>query len=326
MQHIGVNRISFGAQTFSPRYRALFSLDATVEQIHHAAHLANGLFPYTNVDILYGFASQNEDELHYDAEAALRLQTTTIDFYPINNLTAPRLMHRMISQAGLSYLPATTRVQYRIYLDNLLRSHGYAPINGYGYSVAGKRDKGSVVQHAPKFLYHDLVYGYHDDEIIGYGSSAISQMIGFNLHNTVDRRKYVTQLLEEKTLPHRAYGPIASPERGVVSFPFRNALDKSRVPWGRLPDETWIALQEAIQSGLVIEQSDRYELSPIGWLFYVNLMYYFMPQPGKKWITDRIERYQNDGRSCGDTNLSELIVENDNQVVMAWHERSRHFH
>src|SRR5205085_4264268 len=133
---------SFGAQTFSAKYRALFSLDATVEQIKAAAELANGMFPYTNVDILYGMAGQTEEELYQDAEAALNLQTTTIDFYPINNLTAPRPMHQKIRKVGLTYLPAATRVQYRIDLHHFLRSHGYAPINGYSYSVADKRDSG----------------------------------------------------------------------------------------------------------------------------------------------------------------------------------------
>jgi anaerobilin synthase len=307
MRSIGANRISFGAQTFSPKYRALFSLDGTVEQIQAAAQLANSMFAYTNVDILYGMAGQDEEELYHDANSALRLQTTTIDFYPINNLAAPRLMHRTIREARLDYLPATTRVRYRIYLDDLLRSHGHAQINGYGYSVAAKAGKDAIVQHAPKFLYHDLVYGYHDDEIIGYGASAISQMMDFNLYNSPERHTYVTQLLDNKTLPHEAFGPVTSPERGVVSFPFRGVLDKGRIAWERLPDETWIALEEAMQAGLVIERPDRYELSYTGWLFYVNLMYYFMPKSSKEWITNRIQIQQANGRACGDSDLSGLF-------------------
>src|SRR5271165_6789728 len=50
MRDIGVNRVSFGAQTFSEKYRSLFSLDATCAQIEAAAELLNGFFPYTNVD------------------------------------------------------------------------------------------------------------------------------------------------------------------------------------------------------------------------------------------------------------------------------------
>ena len=323
MKKIGVNRISFGAQTFSPKYRALFSLDATVERIEQAATLINSMFAYTNVDILYGAAGQGQGELYDDAEAALALKTTTIDFYPINNLAAPRLMHRAIHKSGLSYLSATTRTQYRRSLDKFLRSRGYTAISGYGYTPANGTANGAVVHHALKFLYHDLVYGYHDDEIIGYGCSAISQLTNFNLVNTADRARYVAMVLEEKTLPHKAYGPVPCPERGVVLFPFRGVLDKARVPWERLGDETWIALQETIEAGLVSERSDRYELTSTGWLFYVNLMYYLMPQTGKRWITNLIEQRLSDGRHCGDTDLSGLLEDCDSSVD-EWHRRSSH--
>src|SRR5205085_9618650 len=144
----------------------------------------------------------------------------------INNLTAPRLMHRMIRKAGLDYLSAATRVQYRILLDRLLCSRGYARINGYSYSAGETTNGNSVVQQSPKFLYHDLVYGYHDDEIIGYGASAVSQLPGFNLCNIQNRRTYVRHVLQSKALPHDAFGPIFSPERGIVLFPYRGVLDK----------------------------------------------------------------------------------------------------
>jgi oxygen-independent coproporphyrinogen-3 oxidase len=321
MRSIGVNRVSFGAQTFSTKYRALFSLDATLEQIETTAQLVNGMFPYTNVDILYGLAGQNEDELLHDAESAMRLRTTTVDFYPINNLTAPRMMHKELKKSGLVYLPASTRLQYRMHLDDLLRSHGYAPINGYSYSKANETD-GAVVQHAPKFLYHDLVYGYHNDEVIGYGSSAISQMMGFNLHNNPDRRKYVVQILEDRTLPHEAFGPLACPERGVVLFPFRGVLEKARISWDRLPLDTWIAFQKAIEAELVIERDDRYELSRLGWLFYVNLMYCLMPERGKNLVTTNMEKLQDAGRSCGETDLSRWTDHGGNRIVQTWLSRS----
>jgi oxygen-independent coproporphyrinogen-3 oxidase len=252
-------------------------------------------------------AGQTEEELRYDAEAAIRLGTTTIDFYPINNLTAPRQMHRRIREAGLEYLPATIRVKYRILLDSLLRERGYAAINGYSYSLRTPGERQGVVQRNPNFLYHDLVYGYEDDEIIGYGSSAISQMIGYNLHNCSDRRKYVSDVLHEGVLCHEAFGRILAPERGIVSFPFRGDLEKNRIRWERVPGETWIAMQEAVASGLIIDRGERYELSPAGWLFYVNLMYYLMPNLGKEWITDWMKRQCAAGRSCGETSLGELL-------------------
>ena len=68
-----------------------------------------------------------------------------------------------------------------------------------------------------------------------------------------------------------------------------------------------MALREALDAELIVDQGNRYELSKVGWLFYVNLMYYLMPERGKRWISDKIERQQKEGRSCGNTDLTELI-------------------
>ena len=309
MRAIGVNRISFGVQTFSERFRMLFALDATEKQICDTAALANSMFPYTNMDLLYGMAGQDLGQLHDDVAAAVRLKTKTIDVYPINNLAASRAMHVVIARAGLEFLPATTRLQFRLCIDELLQQLGYMPISGYSYATADEafQDSLAPVQHAPKFLYHDILYGHHDDEIIGYGSSALSQIPGFNLYNLSNRRTYLSKIVEHSALPHISFGPVEAPERGIVFFPYRGTLEKLSVPWDRVPDETLVSLRKAAEAGLIVDQGDRYALTKVGWLFYVNLMYFMMPERGKRWISDQIERQQQQGRSSGSTDLTELI-------------------
>jgi oxygen-independent coproporphyrinogen-3 oxidase len=309
MRAIGANRISFGVQTFSETYRALLSLDATEKQIRDAAALANTMFPYTNMDLLYGMAGQTLNQLHSDVAAAARLQTTTIDLYPINNLAASQAMHVAMTRARLDFLPATILLQFRIYIDELLGELGYAPISGYSYAMADetRQHRLGPVQVSPKFLYHDIFYGYHDDEIIGYGSSALSQMPGYNLYNRANRRTYVSKILENGAPPHNCFGPVAAPERGIVFFPYRGLLEKSRVPWAEVADDTLVALREALDAELIVDQGDRYGLTKVGWIFYVNLMYYLMDTRGKQWISDEIERQQQKGRSSGNTYLTDLI-------------------
>jgi oxygen-independent coproporphyrinogen-3 oxidase len=309
MRGIGVNRISFGAQTFSEKYRALLSLDASRKQIMDAAAMLNSIFSYTNVDLLYGMAGQDINELHDDLTAAVRLQTTTIDVYPLNNLSASPAMHRQIAEAGLDFLPATARIQFRIYIKQFFHDHGYAAINGYSYAMADEacHNAADPVQLSRKFLYHDILYGYHDDEIIGYGSSALSQIPGFNLYNFRNRQAYVREVLANTALPHRSFGPLTAPERGIVFFPYRGVLDKSTIAWDEVPVETLSALQATLKAGLVIDRGDRYELTEAGWLFYVNLMYYFMSRSGKLCLSDIIEQQKRKGRRCGNTDLTELV-------------------
>jgi hypothetical protein len=77
-------------------------------------------------------AGQSADQLRCDITAAANLRTSTIDVYPINNLAASRSMHLAVARAKLDFLPATTRLQFRIYLDELFRELGYAPISEAG--------------------------------------------------------------------------------------------------------------------------------------------------------------------------------------------------
>jgi anaerobilin synthase len=313
IRDIGVNRVSFGAQTFSAKYRSLFSLDATVEQIFRAAELLTAMFPYTNVDLLYGLSGQQFEEFQYDLEMAVQLGTTTIDVYPLNNLSASPAMHRASAQAGLDLLPESTRVNFRILSTQYLKELGYKPISGYSFAHTNSAtaDSSDPVQHEPKFLYHDLVYGYESDEIIGYGSSAISQRPGFNMYNFSKRPSYEREILMSRNLPHLSYGLIFSPERGVVSFPYRGELQKSRIAWSEVPDETLKALQEALDAGLVVDNGNSYALTRAGWVSYVDLMYYLMPTAGKLSISRGIEQKASQGRAHGETSLITLAQQNE---------------
>jgi len=274
--------------------------------------MLNETFAYTNTDLLYGFAGELLHEFIADLEEAIILQTTTLDVYPINNLAGSPAMHRALSEANLEFLDAECRMNFRFEALARLRSHGYNPISGYGFAAADRRRSpdDDPVQHSPKFLYHDLLYGYHDDEILGYGASATSQFQGFNLHNYRDRKAYVAELLGNRSLPQITFGGIRAPERGIVTFPLRGQLDTKRIPWQQAPEETLAALASSIEGGLVVDEGAGFRLTEAGWVFYVNLMYYLMPTPGRRWLSRFIADQERQGRRCGNTYLPGQGVRN----------------
>jgi len=301
MRRIGVNRVSFGVQTFSKRHRALFSLDATTCQIRETAAMSNELFDYTNVDIIYGMAGQTPAELLNDVRQAVGLGTTSVDFYPLNNLSAQVRMHKMARNAGLQHLDAKQRTRYRLDIDDYLRAQGYCAINGYSYSRRNRPDD-TLIQHTPKFLYHDIVYGYHDDAVIGYGASARTQLQGYNVYNHPDRTEYISRIRSGK-VPWEAYGIGNSFDKGIVTFPYRGVLQKIRIPWDQVDPVTLRALEEAIKAELVVDKDDHYEITKRGWLFYVNLMYHLMPVKGKEWLSRRIDSQVAAGHESEQTSL-----------------------
>jgi coproporphyrinogen III oxidase-like Fe-S oxidoreductase len=301
MRKIGVNRVSFGVQTFSPRHRDLFSLDATTTQIEETAAMANELFEYTNVDMIYGMSGQTSSELLNDVHQAIGLGTTSVDFNILDNLYAQVRMHRMARTAGLQLLDAKQRSRYRRDIDDYFRAQGYCAINGYGYSRRSTSNE-TLIQHNPKFLYHDIVYGYHDDVVIGYGPSALTRLPGFNFYNHTDRAEYISRI-RSGMVPWGGYNIGNSFEKGIVTFPFRGVLEKTRIPWDHVDPVTLRALEEAVKADLITEKVDHYELTKRGWLFYADLMYYLMPIKEKEWISQRIDSQIAAGHECEETSL-----------------------
>jgi coproporphyrinogen III oxidase-like Fe-S oxidoreductase len=304
LKDIGVNRLSFGVQTFSEAHREAFNLDAPLVQVKKVADWANNFFPYTNIDIIYGMAGQSYGDLERDIEQAILLKTTTIDFYPLNNLAAQIRMYDNFRKLGFKILDAQNRLTYRKVIRDYMLSMGYARINGYGYARnAGTNNKG-FIQNVPKFLYHDILYGYSNDCVLGYGSAAVSQIPKYNLYNNANRQDYIKTLIGDGMLPFVSYKAGPSKEKGVVTFPYRGQLDKLAISWEDVPDETLKALGHAKEAGLIIDNKKTIELTESGWLFYVNLMYFLMPFKGKKWISDRLEQRMKDKRECENTSLS----------------------
>lgn len=299
---IGVNRISFGVQTFAPHLREAFGLDPDLGKVRTVAAWCTELFAYSNVDIIYGIAGQRREDAIGDAEAAIVLGTTTIDFYPLNNLAAQARMHRRLAVQGHGPLDAIERREQRRAIDAHMRAAGYARINGYGYT----RQPDAAPGHSrarPRFLYHDILYGHHDDAVIGYGAGAVSPLPGFNVLNAADRRDYSSCILDADTLPMAAYRTDGAPEKGIVTFPYRGRLDKTRVPWDSVPDETMSALAALKEARLIAETPSSLDLTEIGWLYYVNAMYLLMPEAGRQWISERIALRAAGGRVYEDTSL-----------------------
>jgi len=302
-KQIGVNRISFGVQTFSERYRPAFRLDAEIAQILRVAEWTNELFPYTNIDMIYGIAGQRVEDVIRDADSAIQLATTTIDFYMLNNLAAQAKMHRSLNDQGLQRPTAAERLEQRRQLAQHMVSRGYARINGYSYAVK-RGAKEELIQPTPRFLYHDILYGYHDDVVVGYGASALTRVHGYNFQNISGRQEYSSWLRGRSILPSIAYRVGDCTEKGVVGFPFRGALVKSRIPWATVPQDTLDRLDQLIRAGLVTEHPDTFGLTETGWLFYVNLMYFLMPKHSQLWLSDEVAARIAAGHECENTELS----------------------
>jgi coproporphyrinogen III oxidase-like Fe-S oxidoreductase len=302
LREIGVTHARFGLQTFNPFYRDLFTLSATLDQIYTAVELLLAYMPYTSFDILYGMNGQTQEDFIKDLQQAIALGTQTIDVYPVDNIATQIKLHRASEEAGLAPQSALNRFSMNVLLNEYMRTMGFLPHNGHGYVRAPQEElsKRPIVSDYYSFEYHEHVYGYDDREVIGFGVSAISSLNGYTITNLSSREKYMKQVLEKGIwdVTLSKHDRAADASKGVIlHLPYHGFVEKAKIRWDAVHPDTLRALGELIDAGLVKETSDRYELTQVGWYWYVNVMCYLIPKPEQRLLNRFIaEKLKEPGR------------------------------
>ncbi len=293
-QDIGVNRTSFGVQTFSPFYRQLFNMTATVERIREVSAWVNERF-FTNVDMIYGMAGQSLDDFLNDVDQVNELGMSTVDFYLLNNVVSQLRLHRGFETHGLQPLSANTKLSYRMFLNEYMRAQGYIPNSSYSFtkntSAPASGAERVIVQREPSFLYHKLAYGFANDFVDGYGAGSHSQMGEHLIMNIGNREQYMARLLNQSQQAwFTAFEGLDVGSKGVIHFPYVGTLEKARIKWEDVHPQTREAFEESLKQGMATDRGDYYELTDTGWLFAVNYMYYLMPPEDQDILSDFIHR------------------------------------
>ncbi|WP_150576672.1 coproporphyrinogen III oxidase [Pandoraea aquatica] len=214
-----------------------------------------------------------------DLEQAVALGTSNIDVYPIDNVMTQVTLHRKLAEAG--YLPtsASRKFSMRVLADEFLRHAGFAPHNGHGY-VRGTCSRDTVISDQYSFVYHEHVYGYDDCDLMGFGVNAVSATFGHFMTNTHSRSMY-HEVLARGDLPvvigeHDTTLDHARPI--ILRLPYHGTIEKQRVDFARVPEDVVERLHGLIQAGFVRESARTYDLTRLGWHWYVNMMVYLMPK------------------------------------------------
>jgi oxygen-independent coproporphyrinogen-3 oxidase len=290
----GVTHARFGLQTFSPEYRDLFALTATLEQVKSAAALLKESFPHVSCDILYGMNGQTEAELLRDVEEVCALGLDTIDFYPINNLVTQLKLHRSFRAANKPPLSGLTKFYMRLFLYEALREKGFLPHNGHGWVRVPKDeiDRARVVTDRYSFVYHEHVLGYPGHDLLGFGTNAVSSFQGFSVFNPASRDGYIRALSEGrlpvKVTEHGAATDACRPL--ALALPYHGGISRSDVDWRHVPEDVRERLSELAAHGLVTEREDQIELTRQGWEWYTSLMYYLLPRDERTVIQSVLRR------------------------------------
>ncbi|WP_375683887.1 coproporphyrinogen-III oxidase family protein [Bartonella sp. AP285QHHD] len=282
-REIGVNRISFGLQSFIERFRSLFNLTSTREQINNTVAWSQEIIGHVGLDLLYGMHSQQAEELLYDLKQASELHPETINLYAINNLAITSQLHKSYAQKGLKPSSLQHRQMLRLFSDIVMRSCGYAPCNGHSYIKIANNTPLTLAKtsSANYFRYHKYLHGYHDDYVVGFGASAMSILGSLVTRANPSRSGYITDIqLKGKSKVY--YNWVSAEQQAskalCMRLPYNGYAKKERIDWTALPSFVYNNLQQLIGAGLIAESDNNLQLTQRGWQWYSNLMYFLLPQ------------------------------------------------
>jgi coproporphyrinogen III oxidase-like Fe-S oxidoreductase len=317
LREVGVSHARFGLQTFSERYRRLFQLTATLDQIHAASEILPRYFARVSCDLIYGMNGQTEVDLLFDIDRAASLNLTNIDYYPINNLVTQGKLHRAFAIEDMAPTSGLTKYYMNGAIRECLRNYDYLPHNGHGYVKCSNDEmkKEPVVTRSYSFVYHEHVYGYDDHDLIGFGVNAVSSTRGITLYNEASRERYIRSLsrTDEWQFTVCEHPAEVDAVRGVaLRLPYHGFANCSSIKWDDLPATTLNSLDRLIGTGLIDAQSEELALTLEGWQWYVNVMYYLLPK-SEQLALDRYVKVtgSSHGRVIEETQIPDVLLKHD---------------
>ena len=217
---LGINRVSIGAQTFSPRRLKFIHRRHTAEQIKQAVrNLRMAGFKNISIDLMFGFPGETLQEWIEDIREALALQVEHISAYslmyedntPLTRLLKEGKIHEINDELSLE--------MYKTLIE-LLNESGYEqyeisnfaklvenPQKGEGRKTDSKTKRMSSssegvwdnrpVVASPFRSRHNSSY-WHEIPYIGIGASAHSYDLKSRQWNIADLRQYIQSIQSGK--------------------------------------------------------------------------------------------------------------------------------
>jgi oxygen-independent coproporphyrinogen-3 oxidase len=228
MYLLGVNRISFGVQSFDAKKLQLLNRAHTPQMAHDALLRAKSI-GYTNLslDLIYGVAGDTRELLHKDIDTALLL--------PINHLSAYALTIENNTPFAKTPQMAHERVEDTQSLFDAIHKHGFTQYEVSNFGTYQSR--------------HNLGY-WEYKEYIGAGAGAVGRCKNTRLYPQSEIEAYIKNplLIQEEDLSDedQRTEKIFLGLRSCVGVNTQLLRDEEKIRASILIDEKKLLLQEGI--------------------------------------------------------------------------------
>lgn len=170
----GVNRLSFGGETTNSKYLKSLNRHHTYTEVQEKVLLAKQIgFSNINIDFMYGFDKQTQEEVDEDLQNILNLNVEHVSCYSL-----------IIEEHTKFYLENYQKVdedeEYLMYnkINALMNQNGFSHYEFSNYAKENYESK------------HNLVY-WNNERYYGFGLGAVSYLNEQRITNTRNLTKYL---------------------------------------------------------------------------------------------------------------------------------------
>ena len=251
----GVDRVSVGAQTFSPRLLRVLDRVASPDDVRRAVYaLRDAGFDNISIDLIYGIPGQEPSDLASDLAEALALEPEHLSAYELEAKPGTRFSH---AHGPALELQAEAMERYFETVVGTLTGAGYRWYETANFCLAGDRTGGRDLRAR-----HNLGYWLGRD-YLGLGVGAVGTVAGRRTRNLPSLARYL-RALELGERPPREVEELPAAVRTVERAMLGLRLDEP-LPLAAVRDAIDSEqLARLAQAGLVATSGDAIVLTERG--------------------------------------------------------------
>lgn len=255
---IGVNRISFGGQSFDDAELRLLGREHSAAAIGDSVRLARRAgFRNLNLDLIFGLPGQTLDRWRSHLEAALALEPDHLSCYDLIYEPGTE-MTRELKLGRIT--PNDEDVERDMYAHTLgrLADAGFAQYEVSNFARPGRECR------------HNLVY-WNNEEYLGLGPSAVSYIDGERRKNVVNLDRWLASVRESgwsaPASRERLTGAALAGETAMLQLRLRRGIDVPafRARFGLDPLEVFAGpVRRFAEAGLLEADARRIRITDAG--------------------------------------------------------------
>lgn len=263
LKNNGVDRVSFGLQTFHKEIRNLLGRTDSISDIKELFFTLDKYdFKEINVDYLYNLPNTNVEFIENEFKLLKEFNPTSIDCHPLKYISCSGFLLQNIVDKRMSLPDSNLRIDMFSYIRQYLLNNSYKEQFADQYSVYDISETNQYMRN---------LYGLDGGEYLGVGPGSRSHFgdIGFTKTQNLDN---YFSIISQNNFPVERITTASLIDNYITCFPKRNdKLFISDIMKSQHSAYFIKELSNLKENGYIDFANDYFTLTPLGLSWYQNL-------------------------------------------------------